>query len=168
MRRVLTLLRHMKESGGSIPSTYVTPKRRRKRGSTDFTNRKLRQRRVARKWAGVQSDLRNAPLKCRGVGLPLALKFCSIRKLILESIVEGEEESLDDTVADQVIVSIEENRTEMSEDLGFNCEGSIESPQPSFDLKDSRSNERDSRSEEDRHSSEVSLLPSLRNSNWYS
>ena len=39
-------------------------------------------------------------MKRRGAGLPVALKFCSIRKLILESIVEEKEEILENTVVE--------------------------------------------------------------------
>ena len=73
MRRVLSLVRHMKESGGSSPSTYVTPKPRRKPGGTDFTNRRARKRRESRRKAKSKGNHLECTCERRGAGLPVAL-----------------------------------------------------------------------------------------------
>ena len=139
MRRVLSLVRHMKESGGSAPSTYVTPKPRRKAYGTDFTNRRARKRRESRRKEKSIGNLLSAPLKVRGAGLPLAIKFCSIRKLILESIVEVKEEDLEVNVVEHQeheVESTQEKDIEMTEELGFNSSPILETPQPSFGFKE--------------------------------
>ena len=123
VRRVLPLLRHMEESGGSTPSTYVTPKRRRKPGATDFTNRRARKRRGSRRKVDLKGNLLSAPLKGRGARLPLALKFCSICKLILEYIVEIKEEVLEAIVVEyqqHEVINSEGKQKEMKDGLGFN------------------------------------------------
>ena len=151
----------MKEGGASTPSTYVTPKRRRKPGATDWTDRRARQRRGARKKVYEECHLQNAPVKRQGDGLPLAIKFCSIRKLILDSIVEREEELTEDAVVERLqheLVCSEGKLEEMTKGLGLECDRTLESPQPSFGKKDSRSREINSQSGDDCNSEEVSPL----------
>ena len=166
MRRVLSLVRHMKQSGGPSPSTYVTPKPRRKAGGTDFTNRRARKRRASRKKVGFKSDQLSAPVKRRGAGLPVALKFCSIRKLILDSIVEREEDFLENSVVEQHeqeqgVFSSGGAREAMTEELVFNCSQRVGSPQPSIEFNDSLTGETDSQSNLNFNSDEVSYsLPS--------
>jgi hypothetical protein len=76
----------MKEGEEGAQSTFVTPRRRRKRRCTDFSNRKARHRREEKKRGLVLAEVTGTPLKER---LPNSrLKFCSIRKLILNP-VEG-------------------------------------------------------------------------------
>jgi hypothetical protein len=132
----------MKDSGGSTPSTYVTPKPRRKPCKTDFTNRRARKRRASRKKVDLKGDNLSAPVKRRGEGLPVALKFCSIRKLILDSIVEVKEEFVEDTVVenreqDQDVLLSGIAREEMTDELEFDCSQREESPQPSIRFNDS-------------------------------
>jgi hypothetical protein len=149
VRRVLSLVRHMKESGGSSPSTYVTPRPRRKPYGTDFTNRRARKRRESRRKVKSNGNLLSAPLKVRGAGLPLAIKFCSIRKLIVESLVEINEEVLEDNVVEHrehEVISSGEKQKEMTEELGFNSSRTLETPQPSFGLKDYSTRGTDSQS----------------------
>ena len=151
----------MKEGAASTPNSYVTPKRRRKPGATDWTDRRARQRRVARKEVYEECLLQDAPVKRQGDGLPIATKFCSIRKLILDSIVESEGEHTVDPVVECIQHELdcsEEGLIEMTRGLGLECDRTLESPQPSFGNKDSRSREINSQSGGECHSEEVSPL----------
>jgi hypothetical protein len=161
VRRLLSLVRHMKDSGGSAPSTYVTPRRRRKPGGTDFTNKRSRKRRELRRKSKSKGNLLSAPLKVRGAGLPVAIKFCSIRKLILESIVEAEDEVLEDTAVEHEeheVISSGEKHLEMTEELGFNCSPTLETPQPSFGFKECSTRGTDSQSSDHAHTDVVSFI----------
>jgi hypothetical protein len=161
VRRVHSLVRHMKESGGSAPSTYVTPKPRRKAYGTDFTNRRARKRRESRRKAKSTGNHLSAPLKDRGAGLPLAIKFCSIRKLILESIVEAKEEVLVDNIVEHQeheVRSRWEKQVEMTEELGFNCSPTLETPQPSFGFKECSTRGTDTQSGDQSHKDVVSFI----------
>ena len=160
------MVRHMKQGGGPSPSSYVTPKQRRKPGRTDFTNRRARKRRASRKKVDLNVDHLSAPVKRRGAGLPVALKFCSIRKLILDSIVEEKEECLETTVSEnleqeQEVLLSGVAREAMTEELVFNCSQRVESPQPSLEFNDSLTGEPDSQSDLRFESDEVSdTIPS--------
>ena len=161
MRESFLLVRHMKQSGGPSPSTYVTPKPRRKPGGTDFTDRRARKRRALRKKVSLKGDHLNAPVKRRGAGLPVALKFSSIRKLILDSIVEDGEELVGNIVVEsqehgQDVLLSGVAREAMTEELVFNC-SQIESPQPSIRFNDSLTRGPDCQSDRDFNSVEVSL-----------
>ena len=161
MRRVIRLHRHMKESGGSTPFTYVTPKRRRRPYSTNFTNRRARKRRASSRKVDTKHNLLSAPLKVRGAWLPLAQKFCSISKLILESIVEIKDEVFEDTIVEtqehEVISSVEKQK-EMTKGLGFNSSRTLETPQPSFGFKNCSTRGTDSQSGGHSNSDVVSFL----------
>ena len=146
------MVRHMKQSGGPSPSTYVTPKRRRKPGRTDFTDRRARKRRESRKKVVFKSDHLSAPVKRRGSGLPVALKFCSIRKLILESIVEEHEDLLENPVVanheqEEEVILRGVDREAMTEELVFNCSQRVESPQPSISFNEFSTGEPDSQAD---------------------
>ena len=139
----------MKESGGPTSSTYVSQKQRRKRFSTDFTDRRARKRKASSRKVDTKRNLLRAPLKVRGAGLPLAQIFCSIRKLILESIVEIKDEVLEDTIVEpqeQELIGSVEKQKEMMEAQGFYTSQTLETPQPSFGFKDSSARETDSQS----------------------
>ena len=170
MRRVIRLLRHMKESGGSTPSTYVTPKPRRKSYGTDFTNRRARKRKASRKKVDFNGNHLSAPVKRRGAGLPVALKFSSIRKVILESIVEVKEEVLEDHVVEnqeKEVLRSGGRPEEMTENLGLDYDGAEESPQPPFGMNRSHSTEIHSQSGDDFHSESVSKLHHQRKSIYF-
>ena len=162
MRRVLSLVRHMKHSVGPSPSTYVTPKPRRKPGRTDFTDRRARKRRESRKKVVLKGDHLNAPVKRRGSGLPVALKFSSIRKVILDSIVEEKEEFLENTLScnyeqEQAVLVCSNAREAMTDELIFNCSQRVGSPQPSITFNDFSTGEPDSQSDLYFNSEQVSL-----------
>ena len=152
----------MKQSGGPSPSTYVSPKRRRKPGRTDFTDRRARKRKESRKKVECKRDHLRAPVKRRGAGLPVALKFCSIRKLILDSIVEEGKEFIENTVVEnheqehEILLSGVE-REAMTEELVFNCSQRVVSPQPSIRFYDSLTGEPDSQLSPSLKSDEVSI-----------
>ena len=157
------MVRHMKQSGGPASSTFVTPKSRRKPGGTDFTNRRARKRRALRKKVVFPGEHLSAPVKRRGEGLPVALKFCSIRKLILGSIVEEVEEVIEKNAADdheeeQEVLVRGVACEAMTEELVFNCSQRVESPQPSIRFYDSSTGGADSKSDHNFNSVEVSIL----------
>ncbi len=149
----------MKEGEEGAPSSFVTPRKRKKRGATDFSNRKARQRREALRKKGLVDTITGTPLKGRGGGF--CASFCSIRKLVIDSIVESEEE---------VIVEIENER-----DQDYTCKSAstelemaggrrgrrkqtIVSPQPSISQRNSTP---ESQSSKEFHSDTVSLISYL-------
>lgn len=152
----------MKQSGGPSPSTYVTPKQRRKPGRTDFTNRRARKRRASRKKVDFKSDHLSGPVKIRGGGLPVALKFSSLRKFILDSIVEEKEEFLENTVVqnhdqEQEVFLSGGAGEAMTEELVFKCSQKVDSPQPSILFKEFSTGEPDSQADVDFNSDKVRI-----------
>jgi hypothetical protein len=136
----------MKEGEASSPSTYVTPRRKRKRRGTDFSNWKARHRREARRMVEVGNNLPSTPVKGGVEGPGFSTKFCSIRKLNLESIVEREEELIEDTIADcdqHDLYYSEGKGIKMTRGRPLQCKETLQSPQPPICRVDSPSTEID-------------------------
>ncbi len=149
----------MKEGEDGAPSSFVTPKRRKKRGGTDFSNRKARQRREARRKKGVVNTITGTPVKGRG-GI-----FCSsslnVRKLVLDSVVEIQEES-----EQQTKVQRDQEQTGTIVSTFMKMTGArrgrrkqiIMSPQPSITARNSESEEVESESSKECNSDSVIIL----------
>ncbi len=132
----------MKEGEEGAPDTFVTPRRRKKRRGTDFSNRKARQRREARRKKGLVNNITGTPVKDHVGG------FCfssfSIRKLDLDSIVEREVEIVEEASFQRDkdhIGKIVPTPFEMTGGRRGRRKQIIVSPQPSISRRNSESME---------------------------
>ncbi len=147
----------MKEVEECSLSTYVTPRRKRRRRGTDFSNRKARQRRQARRRVELENEFPSTPVKGQVEGF--SLKFCSIRKLVLQPLVESEEELIEDTIADQQDPDNREGKgPEMTGGRRLQRKRTRQSLQPAISGRDSPSTEVDCQSSEQGDSETVSLV----------
>ena len=146
----------MKEVEEEAPSKFVTPRKKKKRRRTDFNNKKARQRREVRRKQALECNITGSPVK--GCGEGLSTKFCSIRKLVLESVDESAEEILEECKEEphkQKGGSIILNQ--MSGGKIGSRRQEILSPQPSITRRNPGSVESESKSSKECHSESVSI-----------
>ena len=123
----------MKEGETSSPLTTVKPRTKRRRGGTDFSNRKARQRKEARRMVEVDNNIPRTPVKGRVGGPSLGLRYRSIRKLNLEDIEEREVDIVVGSIDERELQNgniIEGAAFEMSGGRRLEFEDNPESPQP--------------------------------------
>ena len=147
----------MKEGKDGAPSKFVTPRRKKKRRRTDFSNRKARLRREVKRKQALEGNVIGTPVK--GHGVVVSSKFGNIRKLVLEPLDESVEEvfeeireELDMPKGGKSVVN------QMSGGKRDSSEQVILSPQPSISRGNSGLVECESKSSEECHSESVSFV----------